>query len=148
MNNIRITAADNCHIDGILDISSLSFPITWSRKSYEEELTNGRARYVVALIDDKVIGFGGMWIILDEAHITNIAVHPQFRGSGIGSMLLQTLIDICRAKQCLSMTLEVRISNKAAQALYGKYGFIVEGKREQYYEDNKEDALLMWKRNI
>lgn len=148
MNNVEIVPIEEKYIEGILNISLLSFPISWSRESVEKELDNKFARYVVAVMNNIVVGFGGMWIIVDEGHITNIAVHPEYRQLGIGSMILEALIDICRLEGCLAMTLEVRRSNFKAQNLYTKYGFLQEGLRKGYYEDNKEDAIIMWKRNI
>jgi len=131
-------------IDAILDISSLSFSICWSKNSYMQELTNPVARYLVAKIDNNVVGFLGTWIVLDESHITNIAVHPNYRKQGIASKLLRELLNYCKNQGCVAYTLEVRSSNKAALALYEKHGFKQDGVRKGYYEDNKEDALLMW----
>ena len=131
-------------IDDILDISSLSFSISWSKDSYTQELTNPIARYLVGKIDNKVVGFVGTWIVLDEAHITNIAIHPNYRKQGIGSKLLSEFLDYCKSQGCASFTLEVRSGNKAAKALYEKHNFKQEGIRKGYYEDNKEDAIIMW----
>lgn len=148
MNDIEIYPLEDKFIDGMLTISLLSFPITWSKDSFEKELDNKFARYVVATKGDIVVGYGGMWIIVDEAHITNIAVHPEFRGNGIGSVIVEALIEICTLEDVTAMTLEVRKSNHIAQALYGNYGFEAEGLRKGYYEDNKEDAIIMWKRDL
>lgn len=131
-------------IDAVLDISSLSFAISWSKDSYIQELTNPIARYLVAKINNKVVAFVGTWIILDEAHITNIAVHPNYRKQEIASKLLIKFLDYCRNQGCKAFTLEVRSGNKAAQALYKKHNFKEEGIRKGYYEDNKEDAIIMW----
>lgn len=131
-------------IDDILDISSLSFSISWSKDSYTQELTNPIARYLVGKIDNKVVGFVGTWIVLDEAHITNIAIHPNYRKQGIGSKLLSEFLDYCKNQGCIAFTLEVRSGNKAAKALYEKHNFKQEGIRKGYYEDNKEDAIIMW----
>lgn len=133
-------------IDEILDISSLSFHISWSKDSYIQELSNPIAKYFVAKLNDKVVGFAGTWIILDESHITNIAIHPNCRKQGIASKLLNELLCYCRKKGCKAFTLEVRSSNDAAKALYGKYNFKQDGVRKGYYEDNKEDAIIMWLR--
>lgn len=136
-------------IDSILTISSLSFPTIWSRNSLEKEmLENKFARYLVAVTDNMVVGYGGMWIIVDEAHITNIAVHPEYRGIGIGSTLLIGLLEACKNEAVIGMTLEVRKSNVIAQKLYNKFGFSQEGIRKAYYADNKEDAIIMWKRDL
>lgn len=131
-------------IDAVLDISSLSFAISWSKDSYIQELTNPIAKYLVAKVNNKVVAFVGTWIILDEAHITNIAVHPNYRKQGIASKLLVKFLDYCRNQGCKAFTLEVRSGNKAAQALYKKHNFKEDGVRKGYYEDNKEDAIIMW----
>ena len=134
------------YIDEVLDISSLSFSICWSKNSYIQELTNPVARYLVAKIDNKVVGFVGTWIILDESHITNIAVHPNYRKQGIASKLIEELLNYCKSQGCIAYTLEVRSTNKAARALYEKHNFKQDGVRKGYYEDNKEDAIIMWLR--
>lgn len=131
-------------INDVLDISSLSFAISWSKDSYIQELTNPIAKYFVAKVNNKVVAFVGTWIILDEAHITNIAVHPNYRKQGIASKLLTNFLDYCKKQGCNAFTLEVRNGNKAAQALYRKHNFKEAGIRKGYYEDNKEDAIIMW----
>jgi ribosomal-protein-alanine N-acetyltransferase len=95
-------------------------------------------------VNGQVAGYCGFWLILDEAHITNIAVHPEFRGKGYGKRLLQYVMERARRLGALKMTLEVRVSNHVAQSLYEKMGFVRSGVRKGYYTDNKEDALIMW----
>lgn len=148
MISVEIVPIEDKYIEGILNVSVLSFPITWSKDSFERELSNRYARYMVAVKDGVVVGFAGMWIIIDEAHITNIAVHPEYRGFGIGSMLMESLLSICKLERVTAITLEVRVSNERAINLYKKYGFEEEGIRKNYYEDNREDALIMWKRDL
>jgi ribosomal-protein-alanine N-acetyltransferase len=148
MNNIEIIPFDERHVNEVLYISTLSFLTPWTRDSIEKELDNTFARYVVAKKDDVVIGFGGIWLILDEGHITNIAVHPEFRGIGAGDMIVEALIEVCKLEGINSMTLEVRASNATAQKLYKKHGFIDEGVRKNYYTDTKEDAVIMWRYNL
>ena len=148
MNNIAIIPFNKNHIMDIFKISTLSFVTPWSYESIENELNNKFARYVVAKLNDVIIGFGGVWLILDEGHITNIAVHPEFRGIGAGDMIVKALIELCKQERISSITLEVRVSNKAAQNLYKKHGFIEAGIRKNYYADTKEDAIIMWKYNI
>lgn len=91
-----------------------------------------------------IIGFAGLWLMVDEAHITTIAMHPQFRRLGLGEFMLTSLIDIAYAISAKWVTLEVRVSNFQAQSLYRKYGFREAGLRHRYYSDNQEDALIMW----
>lgn len=151
MNNkgIEIRIAEPDDIFSIYEISTLCFPISWSITSIKGELTsNTHARYVVALENGTVVGFGGLWIIVDEGHITNIAVHPDFRRKGIGVLLMDNLLSISKIENLIGLTLEVRKSNLSAQNLYKKFGFVEEGVRPNYYSDNGEDAIIMWKHYI
>lgn len=148
MNNLVVCPFEEKYIDSILSIEKLSFTDPWSRDSMEKELNNNFARYVVVKLEDKVIGYGGMWIILDEGHITNIAVAPEYRCIGAGKLILKSIVNICKKEKVISLTLEVRVSNTIAQSLYSKFGFITEGIRKNYYADNNENALIMWKRDI
>ncbi|MCS3916687.1 ribosomal-protein-alanine N-acetyltransferase [Caldanaerobacter subterraneus subsp. tengcongensis MB4] len=136
-------------IDEVMEIEKLSFTTPWSREAFVGEVTkNSCARYIVAEVDKKVVGYAGFWVVLDEGHITNIAVHPEYRGKGIGSRLMEGLIDLAKKNGITSMTLEVRESNLVAQNLYKKFGFKVLGRREGYYQDNNEDAIVMWKYDL
>jgi ribosomal-protein-alanine N-acetyltransferase len=133
-------------LEGILEIEEASFPTPWSRKSFLYELLeNERAVYLVAREEDRVQGYIGMWLILDEGHITNLAVHPRARGRGIGELLLKALMAVSRSRGINRLTLEVRVSNLIARSLYAKLGFVGAGIRPGYYLDNNEDALIMWK---
>lgn len=134
------------HVDDIMVVERLSFKIPWSRDSIIEEFrSNGFAVYFSALIGGKAIGYGGMWKVFDEGHITNVAVHPEFRGKGIGGALIEILIDEADRSGIKHITLEVRRSNEVARRLYTKNGFKESGVRKAYYADNGEDALIMWK---
>ena len=134
------------HIDDVMVVEHLSFSIPWSKEAFIEEVSNNKfAHYISALVDGKVAGYAGMWKVCDEGHITNVAVHPEYRGMGIGSSLIERLLEMARSYEIGSMTLEVRKSNLIAQSLYSKYGFKVGGFRRRYYADNGEDALIMWK---
>ena len=135
-----MTAAD---VDGMHAIEEATFATPWSRKSIEAELTNGCARYLVARAEGEVVGYAGMWLVIDEAHITNVAVRADMRGQGLGRRLMGRLIQLAADSGMIWMTLEVRRSNKVAQNLYRSFGFIDVGYRKRYYEDNQEDALLM-----
>jgi ribosomal-protein-alanine N-acetyltransferase len=109
------------------------------------ELTeNIYAHYVVVKQEGKVVAYSGMWVIVDEAHITNIAVHPHYRRRGIGEMLMKEMLERAKSHGALRMTLEVRVSNKTAQDLYIRLGFIATGIRRGYYSDTGEDATVMW----
>lgn len=132
-------------INDVLNISTLCFSTPWSKDSIYSELNNPLAKYIVAkdLESNSVIGFIGAWIVMGEADITNIAVHPNHRNMTIGSKLLSSLISLCENIDCSLINLEVRSSNITAQNLYKKFLFIENGLRKGYYTDNKEDAVLM-----
>lgn len=91
-----------------------------------------------------IIGFAGMWQVMDEAHVTTIGVSPEYQGRGLGELLFSTLVDETIRREATWLTLEVRVSNYSAQQLYRKYGFTIQGKRARYYTDNNEDAYIMW----
>ncbi|PRR79016.1 ribosomal-protein-alanine N-acetyltransferase [Clostridium liquoris] len=148
-DEIQTCKASLYHIDEMFIISTLSFPISWSKESIKKEIMeNDQAIYLVAIKDNTVIGYGGVWVILDEGHITNIAVHPEFRNTGVATLILDDLIEACKANSVQHMTLEVRTSNIVAISLYKSFNFIEEGIRKRYYADNGEDALIMWKHYI
>ena len=143
---IQILKMTTEHIKDVHKIEEDCFSIPWSEKSFYDELTkNKMAIYIVAKEDEKIIGYGGMWHVINEGHITNVAVKKEYRGKGIGNQIINALIDIAKEKEMIGITLEVRTSNDVAQNLYKKNGFIIEGIRKEYYDDNKEDAILMWK---
>ncbi|WP_066057326.1 ribosomal protein S18-alanine N-acetyltransferase [Robertmurraya korlensis] len=132
-------------IDQILKIEELSFATPWTRQSFENELNlNQFAVYLVLEKEGQIVGYCGMWLIVDEAHITNIAVLPEFRGQKLGEAILRMIMEIAKKRGAKTMTLEVRVSNEVAQSLYRKLGFMNGGIRKKYYTDNYEDALVMW----
>jgi [ribosomal protein S18]-alanine N-acetyltransferase len=131
-------------VAAVHEIERLSFRTPWPAYAFEQELRGNRlARYVVARAGDMVVGFAGLWLMADEAHITTFSVHPDWRRQGIGRQLLLSLVDLAVAIGARRMTLEVRASNEAAQALYRTFGFDVAGRRPRYYTDDDEDALVM-----
>lgn len=133
----------------VLRIERASFPTPWSEGSFRGELTTNRhARYFVAEGPHHLAGYAGVWIILNEAHVTNIAVHPNYRRRGIGRRLLEALMDRAAGEGCDSITLEVRTSNYSAQALYRQYGFEPTGLRRGYYIDTNEDAIIMTRHHL
>ena len=136
----RMTMAD---VDGVAAVEAATFPTPWSRDAFVSEMKNVAARYLVAEVDGKVVGFGGAWVILDESHITNIAILKKYRGLGMGRALTQALLQYLSNLGAAYATLEVRKSNEVAQSLYVSLGFVKLGVRKRYYEDNQEDALLM-----
>ena len=132
-------------VDEVQRIEQASFSTPWPSNAYRSELqTNRLASYLIARIDETIVGYAGLWLMVDEAHITTFAVHPDHRRRRIGERLLQRLFEIAVAMNAEWLTLEVRASNLAAQKLYEKYGFRRAGVRRRYYSDNNEDALIMW----
>ncbi len=125
-------------------IEGASFTTPWPPHAYRQELESNRlAHYLVALIGERVVGYGGIWLMVDEAHVTTFAVHPSFRRRRIGERMLIALLDLAVDRGAREATLEVRLSNLAARRLYEKYGFRPVGIRPRYYSDNQEDALIM-----
>ncbi|NLP36590.1 MAG: ribosomal protein S18-alanine N-acetyltransferase [Firmicutes bacterium] len=141
--SITIEPMKFCHVDEVSEIEKAVYPTPWTKFAFINEIIdNGFAYYYVALNDKKVVGYAGIWVVLDEAHITTLAVSPQWQGKGIGKTLLQHVINEADSKGAVRMTLEVRVSNSKAQELYKKFGFVACGRRPNYYHD--EDALIMW----
>lgn len=128
----------------IMEIERLCFRTPWHENAFYNELYHQPACYLVAKVGGKVVGYGGMWVIMDEAHITTLAVHPHFRRQHIGEKLLLALLEQAIARRARHATLEVRESNLAAQRLYTKYGFYTVAVRKGYYADTGENALIMW----
>ncbi|MGM7685018.1 ribosomal protein S18-alanine N-acetyltransferase [Cytobacillus sp. Hm23] len=132
-------------IEDVLKVEEASFATPWSKDIFLSEINNNKyAHYIVAEEDGLVIGYCGAWIIVDEAHITNVALLPEYRGRKLGEAMLKQLMDFAKALGAKTMTLEVRVSNIIAQSLYRKLGFNDGGIRKNYYTDNQEDALIMW----
>ena len=141
---VRVEAMAMADIAAVLDIEQRSFSTPWPPEAFRQELTGNRlARYLVARAADAVVGFAGLWLMVDEAHITTFAVHPDWRRQGIGRRLLDALVVQAADLGAARLTLEVRVSNTAAQALYQGHGFTVAGRRTGYYTDDGEDAFVM-----
>ena len=134
-------------VEDIPDVHAIeraSFPVPWPAYAFRQELeTNRLARYLVARVGGEVVAYGGIWMMVDEAHVTTFAVLPEHRRGGIGSRLLLALIDLAVELAANVATLEVRISNADARRLYERFGFRPVGVRPRYYSDNAEDALIM-----
>ena len=140
---LRFVTLEKTHIPKILEIEQVTHTAPWSQRSFENELEHKYGIFLVGLVDGEVIGYGGVWILVDEAHITNIVVKSDLRGQGIGNRLMIELLTRARSKGAVCATLEVRASNAAAIHLYEKLGFVQATLRKQYYPDNKEDAVVM-----
>lgn len=144
---ILIRKMEEYDLDRIMEIEKDCFTTPWSRESFLIEITtNLLARYIVAEVEGVVAGYGGIWMIAGEGHITNIAVETNYRKLGIGKKIVEGLINLSIAMGIESMTLEVRKSNISAQNLYKQYGFLSQGIRPNYYQDDNEDAIIMWKK--
>src|SRR3954454_23246652 len=132
------------HLPEVQAIEKASFTSPWPPHAYRSELEANRlAHYVVVQVDDRVIAYGGIWLMVDEAHVTTFAVHPLWRRRHVGDQLLLALLDVAVARRAHEATLEVRLSNLAARKLYEKFGFRPVGLRPRYYSDDGEDALIM-----
>jgi len=147
---IKIQPMQKSEVDDVLKIEEQAYgDHHWSKDSFYGELLNDLAYYYSAF--DKngdLVGYAGSWQILDEAHITTIAVKPEFKRKKIGEALLDRIIQECYKNEIKYVTLEVRVSNIAAISLYEKYSFKSLGTRKGYYQNNNEDALIMWTENI
>ncbi len=129
----------------VVAIEEASFPTPWTADAFHREVTmNEYSYYIVVEKDGLVVGYCGLWIIIDESHITNIAILPEYRGQKLGDALLQEVMKQAKEMGAKTMTLEVRVSNEVAKQLYRKYGFQNGGIRKRYYTDNYEDGLVMW----
>lgn len=132
-------------IDEVLKVEEASFSSPWSREAFYNEMTmNQFSVYVVLEDGEELIGYGGAWVVTDEAHVTNVAILPRHRGKKLGEALMVQLMTVAKEMGALKMTLEVRVSNMVARRLYSKLGFQEGGIRKNYYSDNHEDALVMW----
>lgn len=138
--NIRpMTLSDFASIESVL---TSQFDDFWTTSILKQELQNPNSRYFVAIQDDSVLGFAGIWKSVDEYHITNIVVRKDLRKKGIGSQLLEKLIEVAKSEKVTSLTLEVNTNNLSAKKLYKKYGFQILGIRKKYYHQT-DDALIM-----
>lgn len=141
---VRIVPMSPEHLDEIAALEKVCFSAPWSRNMLAEELDNACSAFLTALDEtDRVVGYAGLQVILDEGYITNVAVRPEDRQKGVAAQLLQVFINFAKGNRLSFLTLEVRPSNTAAIVLYGHHGFRTAGRRKNYYELPKEDALIM-----
>jgi len=130
-------------VEAVREIDLLSFPSAWSAESYLRDLRNRNSHYLVAHLGGEVIGYAGMWLIADEAHISTLAVHPDHRRRGLGRRLLAHLLELAADHDAVEITLEVREANAIAQRLYESFGFRSKGLLPHYYGDTGENAVVM-----
>ena len=141
---VRVELMTLDDIPAVHRIERASFPVPWPDYAFRQELeTNRLAHYLVVRAGDKIVGYGGMWMMVDEAHVTTFAVLPEWRRQGIGGRLMVAMMQLATDLQARVATLEVRLSNDAARQLYARFGFRPVGIRPRYYSDNGEDALIM-----
>ena len=144
--HVRIDPMTADHLDEVAELERICFSTPWSRNMLAEELDNALSAFLVALDESgKVVGYAGLQVVLDEGYITNVAVRPECRRQGIAGKLLQVFLDFAQGNHLAFLTLEVRASNYDAIALYGSRGFRSVGRRKNYYEHPKEDAIIMTK---
>ena len=144
--HVRIVPMTADHLDEVVELERLCFSVPWSRNMLAEELDNALSAMLVALDDQgRVAGYAGLQVILDEGYITNVAVRPDCRRQGVAGQILQVFLDFAQAQGLAFLTLEVRASNQAAILLYGSRGFRGMGRRKNYYEHPREDAIIMTK---
>lgn len=143
---VRIVPMTADHLEEVAELERICFTTPWSRNMLAEELDNACAAFLVALdARERVVGYAGLHVILDEGYITNVAVRPECRRQGVAGRLIQVFLDFARGNRLAFLTLEVRASNYGAIALYGGLGFRSVGRRKNYYEHPREDALIMTK---
>lgn len=147
---IKIEPMQKNQIEDVLKIEEQAYgEHHWSKDSFYGELSNNLAHYYCAFdMEGNLLGYAGSWRVIDEAHITTIAVKPEFKRKKIGEALLNQILSDCYKNEIKYITLEVRASNTPAISLYEKYGFKSLGTRKGYYQNNNEDALIMWTENI
>lgn len=132
-------------IDDVVEMEKICFTTPWTHDAFENELhENPYATYYVLELDDTIIGYCGLWVVIDEAHITNIAIRPEYRGKNLGDFLFNVVLNEAKDMGAIQLSLEVRVSNIVAQKMYRKYGLIPGGIRKNYYTDDQEDAVVMW----
>ncbi len=147
--SLMISPMIDADIKEVLRIEQQSFSTTWPSNAFFQELHDNKlAHYYVGRVGHRVVAYGGIWVILEDSHVTTIAVSPEFRGRKYGEQVLLHLLDQAIDRGASWMTLEVRESNNVAQALYRKYGFTTVSTRKAYYSDNNENALVMWAGNL
>jgi ribosomal-protein-alanine N-acetyltransferase len=148
MKGVRFQTLAESHIPAIMEIERQAHGSPWSERSFRNELDHPQSEFIVATIGPELVGYAGEWILVDEAHVTTIAVRPDHRRKGLGRDLMNELLARAKARGAVCSTLEVRASNAAAIQLYEGLGYVQAGLRRGYYPDNKEDAVVMWLYNI
>ena len=144
MKSLRFAPLEEAHIPSILEIESKVNSAPWSEKSFRNELSHPHGVFLVVLLEGRVVGYGGFWMVVDEAHITTVAVAGEHQRKGIGRRLMVELLNRAKARHMACSTLEVRAGNVPAIRLYEDLGYVSTARRKAYYPDNQEDAIVMW----
>ncbi|WP_284141532.1 MULTISPECIES: ribosomal protein S18-alanine N-acetyltransferase [unclassified Virgibacillus] len=145
MAELTIRKMEIADIDQVAVVEEASFTSPWPPEIfYQEIVKNDHAHYFVAIIDDVIIGYAGLWSVFEDAQITNIAISPAYRGNKYGEKLFQFTVQQAMQLGATRLSLEVRLSNIVAQRMYQKFGLVPGGIRKNYYSDNQEDAVVMW----
>jgi ribosomal-protein-alanine N-acetyltransferase len=144
VKTVRFVPIAEEYIADILAIEQEANAAPWSERSFRHELTNPHSVFRVVLVDGKVAGFGGVWLVIDEAHVTTVRIRQDYHRKGLGWRLMVNLLEAAQEAGMLCSTLEVRVSNAPAIALYRRLGFESTAIRKAYYPDNREDAMVMW----
>lgn len=145
MDHVAVRRMKLEDIEQIIEIEHQAFTLPWTKEAFYHEMVNNQlAFYIVLEIDQLIVGYAGMWAVIDEAHVTNIAIRDGYRNKGLGDRLLTEIKAVAKTLGMQRMALEVRVSNDVAQKLYMKHAFKSVGIRKRYYTDNHEDAMIMW----
>ncbi|MDX2066733.1 MAG: ribosomal protein S18-alanine N-acetyltransferase [Fimbriimonadaceae bacterium] len=144
LKTLRFEPLEERHLTEVMAIEHAINPAPWSEDAFRNELTHANSIFRVALVEGRVAGYVDVWMVVDEAHITNVAVREELRRNGIGRRLVRIGLEEAKARGAVAATLEVRASNAPAIQLYEQMGFVRAAVRRSYYPDNREDAVVMW----
>jgi ribosomal-protein-alanine N-acetyltransferase len=142
---LRFVPLSEEHLDEVMSIELEAYPEPWTPRMFQDEIRSSRSFFHVAFLGEEVVAYGGFWLVVDEAHITSVAVRDTYRGRGFGRILVNHLLDTATSVGVVRATLEVRVSNQRARNLYESLGFRPVGIRKGYYPKNNEDAIVMLK---
>lgn len=144
LKTLRFETLSELHIPQILPIEAVANSAPWSEQAFRNELGERSGTFLVAIVDGSVVGYGGIWMVIDEAHVTTVAVAESHQRQGIGRRLMIELLHRAKAAGMTCSTLEVRAGNEGAIRLYEQLGYVIAARRKGYYPDNREDAIVMW----
>lgn len=148
MMNVIFRAMTTEDAEAVAALESKCFAMPWSREDFWRETRNELATYIVGELNGRIVAYAGAWVSFEQAEVMHVAVEPEFRGQGLGTLLFGALIEAVKLRGATSITLEVRPSNTTAVKLYESFGLKSVGRRKGYYLDNGEDALIMWNTKI